>query len=50
MNYEATCECGWHTSGLKDDVVTLIIEHGKDVHGMAVTTDQALAQMKPVDA
>ena len=31
-------------------VVPRIQKHGKDVHGMDVTPDQAIAQLKPVQA
>jgi predicted small metal-binding protein len=50
MQYETTCECGWSASGTRDDLVRLVQEHGREVHGMDVTAEQAIAQMKPVQA
>ena len=50
MVYEVTCECGWTASGAKDELVTRIQEHGRAVHNMDVTPDQALAQIKPAQA
>jgi predicted small metal-binding protein len=48
MLYEVTCECGWTASGTRDDLVAQVQEHGRTVHGMDVTTEQALAQITPV--
>ena len=48
MRYEARCECGWHGTGTRDELVKLVQQHGHDVHGLDVTPEQAIAQMKPV--
>jgi predicted small metal-binding protein len=48
MRYETTCECGWSASGTQDELVKLVQQHGREVHGMEVTAEQAVAQMKPV--
>jgi predicted small metal-binding protein len=48
MRYETTCECGWSASGTQDELVKLVQQHGREVHGMDVTPEQAVAQMKPV--
>jgi predicted small metal-binding protein len=49
MLKQVTCECGWTARGTEDELVPLIQQHGKDVHGLEVTREQAVAQMKPVD-
>ena len=50
MQYEVTCECGWSAKGTQEELVPQIQKHGKEVHGMDVTPDQAIAQLKPVQA
>lgn len=47
MTKTTTCECGWTFTGPEDDLVAAVIKHGKEVHGMAVTREQALAQATP---
>jgi predicted small metal-binding protein len=47
MQYEVTCECGWHAAGAREALVAQVIEHGRQVHQMDVTEEQALAQIKP---
>jgi predicted small metal-binding protein len=49
MLKQVACECGWTASGTEDELVPLIQRHGRDVHGLEVTREQAVAQMKPVD-
>jgi predicted small metal-binding protein len=49
MLKHVTCDCGWTAKGTEDELVPLIQEHGRDVHGLEVTREQAVAQMKPVD-
>jgi predicted small metal-binding protein len=44
-----TCDCGWTDRGPRDDLVRRIQEHARDVHGLEVTRDQALAQARPVE-
>lgn len=48
--YEVTCECGWSYRGEEDDIVAAIQQHGRDVHDLEVTREQALAQIRPVRA
>jgi len=50
MQYEVKCDCGWSAKGTQGELIPLIQAHGKEVHGMDVTPDQAIAQLKPVDA
>jgi predicted small metal-binding protein len=49
MLKQVTCECGWTAKGTEDELVPLIQQHGRDVHGLEVTREQAVAQMKPID-
>jgi predicted small metal-binding protein len=49
MLKQVTCECGWTAKGTEDELVPLIQQHGRDVHGLEVTREQAVAQMKPLD-
>jgi predicted small metal-binding protein len=46
---QVTCECGWTAKGTEDELISLIQQHGRDVHGLEVTREQAVAQMKPAD-
>ena len=50
MQYEVKCDCGWSAKGTQEELIPQIQAHGKEVHGMDVTPDQAIAQLKPVDA
>ena len=45
--YEVQCECGWSAKGSQDDLVGQVQQHGRQVHSMEVTREQALAQIKP---
>jgi predicted small metal-binding protein len=40
---EVTCLCGWQCRGTEDEVVSQVIEHGRDVHGIESTRDEILA-------
>ena len=48
MTKTVTCECGWSFTGAEDDLVRAVQSHGREVHGLDVTREQALAQAKPV--
>jgi predicted small metal-binding protein len=37
------CACGWTTTGSEDVVVEATQEHGRALHNMEVTREQALA-------
>jgi predicted small metal-binding protein len=37
------CDCGWTFQGDEDDLVEAVQEHGRTVHGMEVSREQALA-------
>lgn len=45
-----TCDCGWTARGTEDELVLQIQEHAREVHGLEVTREQALAQTRPVEA
>jgi predicted small metal-binding protein len=41
------CDCGWEARALKDELVRLIQQHAREVHGLEVSEEQALAQARP---
>jgi predicted small metal-binding protein len=49
MMKQVTCECGWSAKGTEDELVSLIQNHGREVHGLEVTREQAVAQMQPAE-
>ncbi len=50
MEYTVTCECGWNARGTREELIPAIQQHGREVHDMEVTPEQAVAQLKPVEA
>lgn len=46
--YLLTCACGWETSGTEDQIVGAAREHGRAIHNMDVTHEQAMAMAAPV--
>jgi predicted small metal-binding protein len=42
------CDCGWTARGTDVEIVLLIQAHAREVHGVEVTPEQALAQARPV--
>ena len=44
------CDCGWEARAPEDELVRQIQEHAREVHGLQVTRDQAIAQARPADA
>ena len=46
--WQVTCVCGWRTRGLKEDVVSAVITHGRDTHDQDVTAEEAEAQAVPM--
>lgn len=49
MRYQVQCECGWTASGTEEELVPLVQQHGREVHDLEVTREQAIAQFKPVE-
>lgn len=49
MAWKLTCACGWESAGSEDEVVVAAQEHGRTVHNMDVTRDEALAMAAEVD-
>ena len=47
MAKSVDCECGWHFEGEDAELIEAVQEHGRRVHNMAVTDEQALAMAKP---
>ncbi|HEX6331174.1 MAG TPA: DUF1059 domain-containing protein [Actinomycetota bacterium] len=50
MIKEVQCECGFYARGTEEDLVPVVQAHGKAKHGMDVTTEQVIAQLKPYEA
>lgn len=50
MELKLTCACGWETQGDEDEIVAAAQEHGRRLHNMEVTRDEALAMTQPADA
>lgn len=49
MLKQVTCECGWTAKGTEQELVPLIQQHGREVHGLEVTREQAVAQIEPAE-
>lgn len=45
-----SCACGWTTTGTEDAVVEATQEHGRQLHNMDVSREQALAMASSPDA
>lgn len=50
MIKEVQCECGFYARGSEEDLVTVIQAHARVKHGIDVTPEQAIAQMRPYEA
>jgi predicted small metal-binding protein len=50
MIKEAQCECGFYARGTEEQLVPVVQTHAKVTHGMEVTKEQVLAQLKPYAA
>lgn len=48
MTKTVTCECGWSFTGPEDELVLAIQRHGREVHNVEITHEQALSQARPV--
>jgi predicted small metal-binding protein len=48
MTYRVQCECGWTATGTEEELVPQVQQHGREVHGIEVTREQAIAQFQPV--
>lgn len=49
MIKEVQCECGFYARGTEEVLVPVVQTHGKETHGMDVTADQVIAQLKPYE-
>jgi predicted small metal-binding protein len=47
---EVQCECGFYARGTEEDLVPVVLAHAKAKHGIDVTPEQAIAQLKPYNA
>ena len=43
MTWTITCECGWTVAGEQSEVVSATKEHGRQLHNMDVSEEQAMA-------
>lgn len=50
MEYKLACDCGWETQVTEDELVAATQEHGRTLHNMELTTEQAMAMATPVEA
>lgn len=49
MTWKLTCACGWETVGTERSVVADAQEHGRALHNMDVTPEQALSMAVEID-
>ena len=47
--WQVTCVCGWRTLGTKEEVVSAVIEHGRETHSQDLTEEQAMSQAVPME-
>lgn len=48
--WQVTCPCGWRIHGTKAEVVVAVQNHGKNDHGVPVTTEeQVMALATPAE-
>jgi predicted small metal-binding protein len=50
MDFEVSCDCGWSFRGSEDEVVDATIAHGRAVHQIDLTRDQAREGARPVES
>lgn len=46
----ARCDCGWSAQAPEAELIRRIQDHAREVHGLEVTEEQALAQARPAEA
>jgi predicted small metal-binding protein len=42
MSWKLTCACGWQSTGSEDEVVAAARDHGRELHNMELTREEAL--------
>lgn len=45
---QLTCACGWEARGEEDELVVAAQEHGRRMHNMDISREEALAMAAPV--
>lgn len=50
MIKEVQCECGFYARGTEEALVPVVQAHAQATHGMEVTADQVVAQLRPYEA
>jgi len=48
VNYKLACDCGWETEGAETEIVEATQEHGRQLHNMELTFQEALAMAQPL--
>lgn len=49
MAWKLTCACGWESTGSEDEVVAAAQDHGRSLHNMDVSREEALAMAVEID-
>jgi predicted small metal-binding protein len=49
MTWKLTCACGWESVGSEDEVVAAAQSHGRDLHNMEVSREEALVMAVEID-
>lgn len=47
MELYVSCECGWSTVAVQDDLIASVREHAVSVHGIDLSDEQILAAARP---
>jgi predicted small metal-binding protein len=47
--WKLNCACGWTVTVGEGEVVEAALRHGRELHNMEVTREQALAMAEPVE-
>ncbi len=47
QEYLLTCACGWEATGSENDIVSAAKVHGREIHNMDVSHEEAMAMAAP---
>jgi predicted small metal-binding protein len=45
--WQVTCQCGWRTRGIRDEVIRAVQEHGRGIHQQELSEDDVMAIAVP---
>ena len=48
MEFEVSCDCGWSYRGPEESVIEATREHGRTIHELEISAEQARAAARPV--